>query len=126
MVDLPTGVLANRHTKLWVIERLFLDSYDNMHICWNADLADGSHIQPFENVPFHETDYGTRHEGGDDLVSIDCRTVKQAYFDKFRAKARAQVYGAQMRATRTFKPKRRVNSYEAPPPVDLNQKGYMS
>ena len=104
MVDLPEAfLLPKKHQKVFVIERLFSENYENIYISWTAKMADGSIQNPFHFIGMHETSQEQRRDPEDGIICIDSIYIPQISIDKFRKQASMMLSRAQHGATRTKK-----------------------
>ena len=61
VLDLPDSTdLPKAHDHVYVIERIFLENYENVFIQWVVKMADNSVQQPYKFIALHETDHDVR------------------------------------------------------------------
>lgn len=102
--------MPEKHRTVAVIERLFLENYDNIFLSWTARMADGSYQNPFKFVGTHETTHGVRREP-DGTIGSQTYRIADEVFLKFRDSAKLMLARAQKEALCPSKP-RRNPSYE--------------
>ena len=115
MVDLKADLIPKKHNRIFVIERLFVEDYENIYITWTAKMADGSVQNPFHFIGMHETSCGQRRDPEDGILWIEGISVPQASIDGFRRQGTRMLNTAQLRATANHKPVRKQLEYNGKP-----------
>lgn len=117
-VDLEyKSIIPKKLQRIYVIERIMTDNYDNLFMHWHAITADGVHHNPYYHIPFHETDHNERHQGSE-FVNAGRFRVEQGVIDKFR-KNGTEMLSVKQRQALGPKPKRRLESFEPTEKVDI-------
>ena len=112
-------LLPEKDRKVFVVERLFVDNYNNFFLSWTLKTSDGMWMNPYHHVVLHETSYDSRRYPEDD-VPVDAITIGEATFKAFRHSANEQVLRAQKRCLAHHKPiKRKVETGYNDEPVNM-------
>jgi hypothetical protein len=121
VVDLPDSVdLPERERYVYVVERIFLENYENVFIQWTVKMADGSVQNPYKFIALHETDADVRRDPDDNIIRLEEVRVKESAILGFREKAAIILSRAQHRALLPKKPKPTVTKEEdLPPPQEM-------
>jgi len=114
-VDLPfSGELPQKFRNVYVIERIFEESYENIYISWFAELADKSTVNPYKFIGTHETSHGTRREP-DDFIGAHNIVVPQSTIDGFRTMAARKLTNAQRKALNPPAPREIDTTFDGMP-----------
>lgn len=122
VIDLPDSVdIAVDHRSVYVVERIFLENYENVFIQWTVRLADNSVQNPYKFIALHDTDANERRDPDTGIVRLEEVRVKESSILAFRDKAAFIIAKAQRRALLPHKKKvQQVNSADdLPPPVEM-------
>lgn len=118
-VDLPnSGLFPKKDRTVYVIERIFEESYENIYISWFAEMADRSTQNPYKFIGTHETSHGVRREP-DDLIYSHGITIPQSTIDAFRTAAALRLTNAQGKALSPPVPKRKLDTAFDGTPVNI-------
>ena len=114
-MDLPDAILLpKQHARVYVVERIFKENYENLFITWTVKLADGSVNSPFHFIGLHETDYKDRRYPDDAVMSVDMFRVPYETIEKFRRNAAYIISKAQHRALNPPPPRKPLPFDEEP------------
>lgn len=122
-VDLPDSImLPKANQRVHVIERMFVENYENIYITWVVRLADGSVQNPYHFIGMHETSIDDRRAPEDGIIGIDGFRIKQSAIDGFRRRAALQVSQYQHKALNRYGKKKKVETQFDGTPSAILQK----